>query len=68
MDGEQLRRFVDCHDVAGRRASIRVLGEPGAVFLLAPPGEVARLDPRSISLLKQALDAALVAAVRGQLP
>ena len=67
MDDNRLRRSVECRDASGRRKPLRVLAEPGAVFLLAPPGEVAQLDPRSIAQLKAVLDEALVAAVRGQL-
>jgi hypothetical protein len=68
MDEHRLRRTVECRDVGGRRKTLRVLAEPGRVYLLAPPGEVAELDPRSIAQLKAALDEALVAAVRGELP
>ncbi len=65
---DELRWSIGCRDAGGRRAALRVLAEPGAVFLLAPAGEIAQLDPRSIAELKAALDEALVAAVRGELP
>jgi hypothetical protein len=68
MDTHRLRQSIECRDVGGRRRTLNVLAEPGAIYLLAPAGEVAQLDPRAIAQLKAALDEALVAAVRGALP
>lgn len=68
MDEYRLERSIECRDVGGRPTTLRILAEPGAIYLLAPAGEVAQLDPRSVTELKAALDAALVTAVRGELP
>ena len=64
MDQNQLRRSIDCRDAGGRRAVVGVYAEPGGVFMRAPAGEVARLDPNGIEALKRALTDAMVHSAR----
>jgi hypothetical protein len=66
MDQNRLIRAVACADVGGRQARIRLLGEFGAVYVMAPAGEVARLEPAQVEDFKVALTACLVHAVRSR--
>jgi len=66
MNGIYLRRSIECRDVGGRRNVLRIYAEPGAIFVNAPAGEVALVQPNRIEELKSALTDALVVALRDQ--
>lgn len=49
---------------SGRDKALEVAGEPGRIWLIAPPGGSAGVNPRHYEQLKNALIDALTVAVR----
>lgn len=64
MTNHRLTRSIPCLDTADRSRVLRVIAEPGSVWLVSPPGGSARLEPSRIEELKGALTDALVHAAR----
>lgn len=59
-------REVQCRDVARRERGLRVVVDGGEVVVVAPPGELARLQPNELRQLQQVLaTASIEAAHRG---
>ena len=51
---------VSCRDIAGRKRDLQVFVRQGHVVLVAPPGEIAFLEPLDVGRLRAALRDALV--------
>jgi hypothetical protein len=64
MDENRVTRSIPCDDAAGRQRVLEVVGEPGHIWLNAPPGGAAGVHPRNFDMLKSALIDALTVAVR----
>ncbi|MGH3438177.1 MAG: hypothetical protein ACRDRN_17135 [Sciscionella sp.] len=56
---------VSCRDVAGRRKDLTVLTSAGHVVVVAPPGELAVLEPLEVGRLRAALRDAVLDASAG---
>lgn len=52
---------IPCADVGGRRRELQVIGEPGRLTFVAPPGNVAHLHPYQYEALRAALQKVLPA-------
>lgn len=55
MDQNRIVHSIRCSDVVERERVFQVIGEPGRLALVAPPGEVAYLSPRQYEQLRMAL-------------
>lgn len=62
MDQNRIVHEIPCDDVADRDRAMVVIGTPGRLTFVAPPGEVAHVDPRDYELLRQAMRDSLVVA------
>lgn len=63
MADQQDQWVIQCHDPFKRERNMRVfLSEEGEVGIQAPPPGSGILGPRAVSLLRDALDQAVIAA------
>ena len=55
MEQNRIVRSIPCGDVAKRDRHFLIIAEPGNLSFVAPPGEVANIEPRQYEALRQAL-------------
>ncbi len=62
MDQNRIVRRIPCGDVAKRDRHLLIIAVPGQLSFVAPPGEVANIEPRQYEAVRQALLEALPVA------
>lgn len=54
MDENRIIRAIPCKDASGRIRTFQVIGAPGSLTFVAPPGGSATIGPRDYELLHRA--------------
>lgn len=54
MDENRIIRVIPCTDASGRARTLQVIGAPGSLTFVAPPGGSASIEPRHYELLHRA--------------
>lgn len=62
MEENRIVHAIPCVDVGGRERELQVIGEPGRLTFVAPPGNVAHIHPRQHEALRHAIREALPVA------
>lgn len=64
MDESRITRSIPCGDAINRTRELQVVGTPGGITFIAPPGESGKVHPRHYEALRLAIRDALGVAVK----
>lgn len=65
MVENRVTRSIPCEDALDRERGLEVVGVPGGITFITPPGGSGKVHPRHYEALQTALRDALKVAVRG---